>query len=262
MLSNLNVFRKLWAAQGPKVTITDAELAQGWGYLGQRPPEVEEFNYVQNLVDEKLLYLFELTFHWEPNKSYAQGDIATSKKLDYLCYLECTQAGTSSGTEPDWTQAALGDTVEDNTARWVLKSIAADINAAKTAATAAANTYTDTEIANVEAELEKHKADNIAYLNMLAQEVMQNKRGIENTLWEIGQVTLTNTLQYPFNNSQVTINLKKPRNTLDYIVYVEYGGNNVGEVIVSGKQINGFKLEYTGSASSVAVKYYVRGGMQ
>lgn len=254
MFNNLSAFLKIWASQGPKVEIPDANVAQGWGYLGQRPPEVEEFNYVQNLADEKILFLFEAILHWQPNRQYSIGDIATSKKLGFSYYLECTQAGISSGTEPDWTSVSIGETIDDNTARWVLKSLLSEISAAAAAALAGANAYTDQE-------LEEHKTDNIAYLNALAQEISQNKRHIENTMMEIGQVNLVNTLEYPFNNSKVTVNLKKPRNTLDYTVTVEYSGVNIGDVIISDKQTNGFKIEYTGSAASASIKYYVKGGM-
>lgn len=97
--------------------------------------------------------------------------------------------------------------------------------------------------------------------DVLTQEMLQRKRELENSTPEIGQVTLTNNQGYPFNNSKVTVNLKKARNTLDYTVSVEYSGTNAGDVNVSDKQLNGFKLEYTGSAASVTVKYYVKGGM-
>jgi len=97
--------------------------------------------------------------------------------------------------------------------------------------------------------------------DVLTQEMLQRKRELENSIPEIGQTTLTNNQEYPFNNSKVTVNLVKARNTLNYNVVVEFSGTNAGDVIVSDKQLNGFKLEYTGSAASVTVKYYVRGGM-
>lgn len=115
------------------------------------------------------------------------------------------------------------------------------------------------EIAN---KSEKGIFESYVLTDVLIQEMQQRKRELDNAIFEIGTITLTNSLVYPFNNSQVTISLKKPRNTTDYTVLVEFSGSNVGDVIVSGKQLNGFKIEYTGSASSVTVKYYVRGGMQ
>ena len=35
---------------------------------------------------------------------------------------------------------------------------------------------------------------------------------------------------------------------------------NIGEIVVSDKLTNGFKLAYTGGAKTVTVKYYVIGG--
>jgi len=72
-------------------------------------------------------------------------------------------------------------------------------------------------------------------------------------------VTLTNSLKYPFNNSSTTINLAASRATKNYTVEVEVtaSSGNVGEIVVS---LNGFKLEHTGSATSVTVKCKIRGG--
>ena len=52
------------------------------------------------------------------------------------------------------------------------------------------------------------------------------------------------------------------RDTLDYRVSAEVQGDivNVGDVVIYDKQLNGFKVKYTGSASSVTVKLYVSGG--
>lgn len=75
-------------------------------------------------------------------------------------------------------------------------------------------------------------------------------------------VTLTNSARYPFNNSLQTVSLAAARASKNYTVEVEVTANtgNVGEVVVSDKQLNGFKLEHTGSATSVTVKCKIRGG--
>lgn len=80
---------------------------------------------------------------------------------------------------------------------------------------------------------------------------------------EAGTVTLTNNQVFPFNNSQVTVPLVTTRNNQNYIVDYEVTAavGNVGDIIVSAKLVNGFKIEYTGSATSVTVKYQVLGGM-
>ncbi len=75
--------------------------------------------------------------------------------------------------------------------------------------------------------------------------------------------TLTNTKEYPFNNSKATLALETPRGNLDYTVTVEavaVGAGGVGEVLITDKQLNGFKIEYTGTAKKVSVKCTVQGG--
>lgn len=80
---------------------------------------------------------------------------------------------------------------------------------------------------------------------------------------ETGTVTLTNSLQFPFNNSIATVPLTVVRDNLNYIVEVikvEPVGGPAGDVDVSERQVNGFKIAFTGSASSVKVTYAVIGG--
>ena len=102
-----------------------------------------------------------------------------------------------------------------------------------------------------------------AGISVLAQQVLQNKRILADLEGEIGQTTLTNSQEYPFNNSGTTVNLLKARDTLNYRVEVEVVSSVgiVGDVIVYDKQLNGFKIRHTGSATSVVVKYYFQGGM-
>lgn len=79
---------------------------------------------------------------------------------------------------------------------------------------------------------------------------------------EVGVVTLTNTEEFPFNNSAVSVALTNERDNLNYlveIVKVEPVGNP-GEIEVTDRQVNGFKIGFTGSASSVKVTYSVIGG--
>lgn len=77
--------------------------------------------------------------------------------------------------------------------------------------------------------------------------------------------TLTNTQKYPFNNSKKTIALSgaNVRYNKDYTVTVEvesYSGGCVGDIVISDKLLNGFKVAHTGSANTVNVKIYVQGG--
>lgn len=97
----------------------------------------------------------------------------------------------------------------------------------------------------------------------LLQQAMAQQRVLADLEGEIREVTLTNSLEYPFNNSARTVALTHERDTLAYRVDVEVlsADGLVGDVEVYDKALNGFKLRYTGSAGSVTVRYYVHGGM-
>jgi hypothetical protein len=76
---------------------------------------------------------------------------------------------------------------------------------------------------------------------------------------------LKNTQQYPFNNSKTTVAFDTAdiRNTKDYTLIAEVEecvGGEVGDIVFSDKMLNGFKVAYTGSATSVRLKIYVQGG--
>ena len=76
---------------------------------------------------------------------------------------------------------------------------------------------------------------------------------------------LTNTEQYPFNNSKKTVALtnEQERVNTDYKVTVEASsvtGGFLEDVIITDKLVNGFKVEYTGSATAATLKLYVSGG--
>jgi hypothetical protein len=84
----------------------------------------------------------------------------------------------------------------------------------------------------------------------------------EQTVEEI-TVQLTNTQSYPRNNSQKTVTMATTRTTTAYTVdaeVVEHDGD-VGDVIISEKLLNGFKVRYDGSAKSATVKLTIKGGM-
>ena len=82
------------------------------------------------------------------------------------------------------------------------------------------------------------------------------------TVQEVGTVSLTNSQKFPFNNSQKSVALTNRRDNLNYIVVIVAvtGTGNIGEVEVTDRLVNGFKLNYTGSAPSAAVTYAVIGG--
>jgi hypothetical protein len=88
------------------------------------------------------------------------------------------------------------------------------------------------------------------------------------TVQEVGSVTLNNTIsttalqKFLFNNSKASVALTNRRDNLNYTVVIVgvTGGGNIGEVEVSERLVNGFKLNFTGSATSVTVTYAVIGG--
>lgn len=76
-------------------------------------------------------------------------------------------------------------------------------------------------------------------------------------------VKLTNSKSYPFNNSQQSVAMATTRTTTAYTVEAEVAEHDgdVGDVIVSEKLLNGFKVRYDGSAKSATVKLTIKGGM-
>lgn len=83
---------------------------------------------------------------------------------------------------------------------------------------------------------------------------------------EVHTLTLTNTASYPFNSTldnPVTVALNTTRKNLFYTVeaeVVQHDGE-VGEIEISGKALNGFKIAYTGSGSKVVLAVRIKGGM-
>ena len=76
-------------------------------------------------------------------------------------------------------------------------------------------------------------------------------------------MTLTNTAKYPFNNSIASVSMEQARKTKNYTVEAEVtaANGNVGEIVVSDKTLNGFKIAFTGSAKSVTVAIKIKGGI-
>lgn len=85
-------------------------------------------------------------------------------------------------------------------------------------------------------------------------------------LGEKQEITLTNTQSYPFNSSvdsPVSVALTQVRKNLFYTVEVEVKSHTglVGDIEISGKALNGFKISVSGSYSSVTLIVRVKGGM-
>lgn len=114
---------------------------------------------------------------------------------------------------------------------------------------------------------DSHIAAGIIFQHMLQIESDHSERiyglEVENKV-EVGTVTLTNSAKYPFNNSIKTVSLDKARDTSNYLVecsVVNYSGGLPGEIKVSEKALNGFKLDFDGSATSVTIRYIIKGGI-
>jgi hypothetical protein len=98
-------------------------------------------------------------------------------------------------------------------------------------------------------------------LNAFRQHEWQNEA--DAPICEQGTVTLTNNGKFPFNDSQQTVALTKPQKNTKYAIIadIKSASGNPGEVVASDKQVNGFKLAFTGSGTSAVVEYIVIGGI-
>lgn len=125
--------------------------------------------------------------------------------------------------------------------------------------------YADKEIEGIEFQEDNGDLfDRKISLGLLLNYIRQNEsawleKGIR---MDHGQVTLTNTLPFPFNSSKksVALSASLPDTKYAVIARIASATGNPGEVEVSDKLTNGFKLNYTGSASSAVVEYIVIGG--
>lgn len=102
-------------------------------------------------------------------------------------------------------------------------------------------------------------------VNPLIQQIVSNIHAVKvQSDIETGIVSLTNTAQYPLNNSMATVALMQNRSTLDYIVIFDVIScvGYAGTIEFYDKQLNGFKVRYDGAATAAEIKYYVIGGME
>jgi hypothetical protein len=71
-------------------------------------------------------------------------------------------------------------------------------------------------------------------------------------------------LSWPFNNKETTVALSILRENTNYSVDIdvlEYSGGRLGNIRVSDRALNGFKLIHDGSATTVRVRVKISGGM-
>ena len=101
--------------------------------------------------------------------------------------------------------------------------------------------------------------NNSLMLALLLENVKHTQQSVESVDGEELEVTLTNTKDFYFNNSVKTVALANMRSTLDYRVITEVQGNpvNVGDVVVYDKQVNGFKIAFTGRRYGVVANIII-----
>lgn len=82
---------------------------------------------------------------------------------------------------------------------------------------------------------------------------------------EVQTINLTNAQasKWPNNSSVMSVALATNRKTLNYDVEVEVvsANGNIGDIVASERQLNGFKIAYDGSASAATLKLRIKGGM-
>lgn len=107
------------ATIGELLNMPDESYLRGWGYLGgSEPPPMEIFNYIMNLSDKKLEYLFLSANIRKSNTQYHVDDIVTSPNLQSKFMLVCVQEGTTDSNEPVLDAAEEGQEITDGTAKW------------------------------------------------------------------------------------------------------------------------------------------------
>lgn len=94
-------------------------------------------------------------------------------------------------------------------------------------------------------------------LNKMEQGIVQ-----AHNMLESGTVTLTNSGEYPFNDSNAAIKLSIERPLLNYLVNFEIveADGPMKEIIVVNRTKTAFGVRFTGSAKNVTLQYFVTGG--
>lgn len=85
-------------------------------------------------------------------------------------------------------------------------------------------------------------------------------------LGEAKTVTLTNSASFPFNSTMdnpVSVALSTTRKNLFYSVEAAIDSHvgEVGDIHITSKALNGFKVSFDGSATSVTLTLRIKGGM-
>lgn len=126
------------------------------------------------------------------------------------------------------------------------------------------NGQQDTRLAALEKTTGSHTTDIASMKNTDTQQNSCLSALKQEVAAEVKEVTLKNGSKWPFGINEVSVGLAKTRKNANYgvDVYVKsYTGGRLGDITVSGKLTNGFKLKHDGSAQTVVVVVRVTGGM-
>ena len=72
-----------------------------------------------------------------------------------------------------------------------------------------------------------------------------------------GNVVLSNSQEYPLNNSTKVVTLTRELETTDYIVLTSYSDDNIDEVEIFNKAVNSFAIRYWGTAQLAKITWAV-----
>ena len=85
-------FNRVFAENGGKTSISDIDYGDGWDFIGDNPPEVEDFNSVMNEQDRKLAEIHrEGVVTYDANTDYAAATSDITKGSDgniYRCLID------------------------------------------------------------------------------------------------------------------------------------------------------------------------------
>lgn len=127
---------------------------------------------------------------------------------------------------------------------------------------AAVATYGDVE--RLRSEAERNFTLSTIHTTQVDQRLLQAERLLSDLNGVSGELTLNNARSYPFNNSTATVPIAPKRNNLDYNVSVDVLSETGGfaeDIVIFDKQLNGFKIRFTGSAKKVSLRYKLTGGL-
>lgn len=121
-------FSKIWASQSSlnPYEFSDEDYLDGWEFIGEIPPDRRVLDTWQRQADTKMQWLKNNMLGYllrQNSHAYEVGDIAFSASLPSYLVLECTTAGTTAATEPDFSGAEVGQTVTDGEATWLYRDL-------------------------------------------------------------------------------------------------------------------------------------------